>query len=118
MNRKTAMLTSGALVLAMLVAGLAVTLGMTGPTAEARGTHTRRKPIVHTTTQTVTIHRPSSETSAPAGSTVITLPAQPVSTQSAEPSDDGTSFEGSDDGSSDETFIETSDGGEVQAHDD
>ena len=45
--------------LAMLVAGLAVTLGVTGPTADAQRA-ARPSPRVHTTSKTITIHRPAS----------------------------------------------------------
>ena len=81
MHRKTAMLASGAIVLAMLVAGLAVTLGVTGPTADAQ--RARPAPRVHTTTKTITIHR-ASTAAAETPAVIYTTTGATVSTASGE----------------------------------
>jgi hypothetical protein len=56
MNKRSAMLTAGGLVLTLLVAGIAMAMGVTGPTADAKTT-SRAKPIVRTVTRTVTVHQ-------------------------------------------------------------
>ncbi len=70
MNKRSAMLMAAGLVLAMVVAGIAITAGLTGPSASAAAPRAVRhhplKPIVKTVHTTQTVHR-----KAP-GSSVVT----------------------------------------------
>jgi hypothetical protein len=63
MNKRSAVLIAGALVLAMGLAALAVSLGLTGP-APSVAAQGRATPIVRVERRTVTVHR-----QAPAPST-------------------------------------------------
>lgn len=94
MNKRSAMMVAAGLVLAMLVAGMAVAAGFTGPEASAGGSRAttdeiqRREPKVRTITETVTVHRKAEasddDTLAPV--VVTQTPSAPTSTSS--PSDD------------------------------
>jgi len=85
MNRRTAMVTSAGIVIAMLVAGLATTMGLTGPSADARSAGRRPAPRVRTTTETVTIHRKADAPSAaPATYRVVQTAASGASASSLE----------------------------------
>ena len=65
MNKRSAMLIAGGLVLAMGLAALAVSLGITGP-APAVAAQGRATPIVRVERRTVTIHRSADAPSAAA----------------------------------------------------
>lgn len=85
MNRRTAMVTSAGIVIAMLVAGLAMTMGLTGPSADARSAGRRPAPRVRTTTETVTIHRKADAASvAPATYRVVRTAASAARAPSLE----------------------------------
>lgn len=68
MNKRSAMLMAAGLVLTMIVAGVAITAGLTGPSASAaapRAAHHRSpKPIVKTIHKTETVHKKSPQTPA------------------------------------------------------
>ena len=68
MNKRSAMLMAAGLVLTMIVAGVAITAGLTGPSASAaapRAAHHRApKPIVKTIRKTQTVHKKAPQTSA------------------------------------------------------
>ena len=69
MKKRSAMLVAAGLVLAMVVAGLGFTMGLTGPTADAKRVsvgRTSQKPIVHTKTKTITIHKQAESQSSDA----------------------------------------------------
>jgi cell division protein FtsN len=70
MNRRTAMLTAGGLVLAMVVAGVALAMGITGPSQAAanvsEGRHAR-SPIVRTVNRTETVHRQAKSSGSSSG---------------------------------------------------
>jgi hypothetical protein len=62
MNKRSAMLVAAGLVLTLVVGGIAVGVGLTGPeigSARPRSGRERPSPIVKTTTKTVTVHRKS-----------------------------------------------------------
>jgi hypothetical protein len=93
-KKRSAMFVAAGLVLAMVVAGIGFAMGMTGPTADAKKAPlqvkaSKQKPIVHTVTKTITIHKKAKTTDD--GST----PSTPVVVQSTAPgsstSDDTTS---------------------------
>lgn len=94
MNKRSAMMVAAGLVLAMLVAGMAVAAGFTGPEASAGGSRTNgaietREPKVRTITETVTIHRKAKgddDTTAPV--IVTQTPATPA-TSAPDVDDDG-----------------------------
>lgn len=80
MKKRSAMFVAAGLVLAMIVAGVGFAMGMTGPTADAKKVNVqtkRDKPIVHTVTKTITIHKKAKATDD--GSTL----SQPVIYQQA-----------------------------------
>ena len=72
MNKRSAMLMAAGLVLTMIVAGVAITAGLTGPSASAAIPatvhHRAPKPIVKTIRTTRTVHR-----AAPQGGAVATF---------------------------------------------
>jgi hypothetical protein len=75
MNKRSAMFVAAGLVLAMVVAGVAMAMGVTGPSTEAKTARSgRSEPIVKTVTRTVKVHK---EAKADEGGGVIvrTLPA-------------------------------------------
>ena len=61
MNKRSAMLVAAGLVLTLVVGGVAVAVGMTGPEASSAQPkltqHKKNKPIVKTTKKTVTVHK-------------------------------------------------------------
>ncbi|MEX0984163.1 MAG: hypothetical protein WD096_03855 [Actinomycetota bacterium] len=97
MNRRTAMVASGALVIAMLIAGVAVTMGVTGPTARAGGAGRPATPPVRTTTEIVTIHRPAATTSAATATRTI-VPATSTATSTGAPEFEETDDDGEHEG--------------------
>lgn len=105
MNKRSAMMAAAGLVLAMLVAGMAVAAGFTGPEAAASGSKVttgdlqRPEPKVRTITETVTVHRdakPSDETTPPP---VVITQAPSAPTSATTTSDDAyeDDHEGADD---------------------
>lgn len=113
MNKRSAMFVAAGLVVAMLVAGLAMATGVTGPSADAKTTATRRKPVVHTNVKTITVHRKAKATgstgavvyrTSTAGGTTTTTSSASYGDDSFEPGDDGSS-----EGSSSGTFTEPQD---------
>jgi len=115
MNKRSAMFVAAGLVVAMLVAGLAMATGVTGPSADAKTTATRRKPVVHTNVKTITVHRKAKATGSTGAvvyrSTSTAGGTTPTTTSSASYGDD--SFEPGDGGgsgsSSSGTFTEPQD---------
>ncbi|MGZ4131654.1 MAG: hypothetical protein ACXVWF_01285, partial [Actinomycetota bacterium] len=103
------------LVLAMIVAGVGFAMGMTGPTADAKRVNVqtkRDKPIVHTVTKTITIHKKAKATDdGPATSQPVivqqatapttTSSAPTTSTSSSGESENESEHESSDSGSED-----------------
>lgn len=92
MNRRTAMLTAGGLVLAMVVAGVALAMGITGPSQAAahvsKGRHTAN-PIVRTVSRTETVHRQAKSSSG----SVAVVPAAATLSSSSSMDDDATGSE-------------------------
>jgi len=129
MNKRSAMLVAAGLVLTLVVGGVAVAVGMTGPEASSAQPqltqHKKNKPIIKTTKKTVTVHK---KAKAQAG-TVVTVPAASTGTVSSSSagsssgssyddssssgsSSEGTSSEGDhEEGGSDEPSDEPSGGG-------
>jgi hypothetical protein len=73
MNKRSAMLMAAGLVLTMLVGGVAIAVGLTGPAASAAAPrvvkhHRAPKPIIRTIRKTVTVHKKAPQ---PAGSAAI-----------------------------------------------
>ena len=88
MNKRSATLIAASLVGVLAIAGAAFSLGITGPTASAASEQTSTvagKPIVHTHTKTVVVHR---QAATPA----------PVVVQAAPSSSPSASMSGDDDG--------------------
>jgi len=98
MNKRSAMLVAAGLVLTLVVGGVAVAVGMTGPDASSAQPkltqHKKDEPIIKTTKKTVTVHR---KAKAQAGA-VVTVPAASAGTVSS--SSAGSSSGGSYDDSS------------------
>jgi hypothetical protein len=83
MNKRAAMLMAAGLVMTMLVGGVAIAVGLTGPAASAAGPrlvhhHRAPKPIVRTIRKTVTVHRKAHQ-AAPSAGTSFAAPPPPVS---------------------------------------
>ena len=93
MNKRSAMLVAAGLVLTLVVGGVAVAVGMTGPSASSAQPklteHRKNKPIIKTTKKTVTVHK---KAKAQAG-TVVTVPAPSTGTMSS--SGSGSSYDDS-----------------------
>ena len=68
MNKRSAMLMAAGLVLTMIVAGIAITAGLTGPSASAAtpraAHHHAPKPIVKTIHKTETVHKKAPQSPA------------------------------------------------------
>jgi hypothetical protein len=68
MNKRSAMLMAAGLVFTMIVAGIAITAGLTGPSASAAAPRAARqrapKPIVKTIRSTHTVHKKAPQTQA------------------------------------------------------
>ncbi|MGZ4148513.1 MAG: hypothetical protein ACXVQJ_00585 [Actinomycetota bacterium] len=117
MKKRSAMFIAAGLVLAMIVAGVGFAMGMTGPTADAKKAtlHVkakREKPVVHTVTKTITIHKKAKATDdGPATSQPViiqqatapptTSSAPTTSTSSSGESENESEHESSDSGSED-----------------
>ncbi len=92
MNKRSAMLMAAGLVLAMLVGGVAIAVGLTGPAASAATPrvvkhHKAPKPIVKTIRKTVTVHKKSPQVASSGGGSYAAAAASwtaaPVSYASA-----------------------------------
>jgi hypothetical protein len=73
MNRKSALFVAAGMVLTMVVAAAAMTMGIAGPSkADANVARpARQKPIVKTVVDTVTIHKKAKASGATTGTTVV-----------------------------------------------
>ena len=97
MNKRSAMMVAAGLVLAMLVAGMAVAAGFTGPEASASDSRTTtgelepREPKVRTVTETVTIHRTAkaSDDATLAPVVVTPTPTSPSTSEGLDDDEDG-----------------------------
>ena len=118
MNRRSAMLMAVGLVLTLIVGGVAISLGLTGPTSSAATPRVgeqikKQKPIVLTVRDTVTIHKKG--TAAPAvirssgTSTVAGTTGRDDSSEESSSTDDG--YEGSEHEEGDEQDHENEDAG-------
>ena len=90
MKKRSAMFVAAGLVLAMIVAGVGFAMGMTGPTADAKKAplhvKAKQKPIVHTVTKTITIHKKAKASDdGPATSTPVIYQSTAPTTSTAEP---------------------------------
>jgi hypothetical protein len=72
MNKRSAMLVAAGLVLTLIVGGVAIAVGITGPSSSAAATktskhHKHQKPIIKTVRRTVTVHKqaPAAGVAAP-----------------------------------------------------
>jgi len=78
MNKRSAMLMAAGLVLTLIVGGVAMSTGLTGPTPSRAAPRAERRqttaPIVKTVKRTVTVHKQGSATPAPATSTATGSP--------------------------------------------
>jgi hypothetical protein len=74
MNKRSAMVVAGGLVLTMVICAVALTVGIGGASDAATGAGPRagRRPVVKTITNTVKVHRPAPGTPLGGGTTVIT----------------------------------------------
>ena len=114
MNKRSALLLSAGLVLTLIVGGLAVATGLTGPSVSNAVPRAQRssasEPVVRTVRRTVTVHK---KANAKPGQVVrIAAPAATSGTSGTSGSDDTS---GDDDGYDDETKDhEDDDAGEEQ----
>jgi hypothetical protein len=105
MKQRSAMMAAAGLVLALGLAGFGLATGMTGPSADAKAVRPdHRKPIVHTTKRTVTIHKKGEAT---ASAPVVSSTAPSSATASAGSYESG----GDDDTYEHETENESEDSG-------
>ena len=96
MNKRSAMMVAAGLVLSMVVAGMAIASGFTGPEASASGGVStdeirQREPKVRTITETITVHRdakPSDDGSAPAPVVITQAPPAPAASGATSSFDD------------------------------
>jgi hypothetical protein len=113
MNKRSAMFVAGGLVVALFVAGVAMAMGVTGPSADAKTTTSRREPIVQTRTRTVTVHKTANGDDD--GAVIVkTLPADDATTpghDGAYEDDDAYEDHESDDDESDDASEDHEDGG-------
>jgi hypothetical protein len=109
MKQRSAMMVAAGLVLALGLAGFGLATGMTGPSADAKAVHPdHRKPIVHTTRHTVTIHK---EGEASTGSAPVVAATTASSTTS-------TASSGSDESGSDDSYEHESETDDVSGSSD
>jgi hypothetical protein len=89
MKRRSAMLVAAGLVLALAVAGLGFTMGLTGPTADAKRApveKAQREPKVRTITRTITVHKKAKPTQTQGAGTIVVQAAPTTSTSFADSS--------------------------------
>jgi len=109
MNKRSAMLVAAGLVLTLVVGGVAVAVGMTGPSASSaqpKLTHHKNKPIIKTTKKTVTVHKkakaqPGAVVTVPGTYSGTTSSSSGSSSSYDDSSSSGTSY--GDDSSSDDS---------------
>jgi cobalamin biosynthesis protein CobT len=101
MNKRSAMFVAAGLVLSLLVAGVAMSMGVTGPSADAKTVARSQKPIVKTTTRTVTIHK-QAKGEAAAGAVIVRTTDPAGGTVAESGDDDQYESEGMDDESEDQ----------------
>ena len=85
MNKRSAVLIAAGLVLTLAIGGLAVSLGLTGPTPVNAAGPVRPERVVKVESRTVTIHRKAESPSA----ATITLSAPASDPSMGDDSDDG-----------------------------
>ena len=88
MNRRSALMVAAGLILTLVVGGLAVAIGLTGPSVSSAVPRARRaavEPMVRTVKRTVTVHRQADPTTG----TVVQLAASTLPATSSASSDDG-----------------------------
>lgn len=107
MKKRSALMVAAGLVFTLVVGGLAVAIGITGPTVSGGTPRAARsvEPEVRTVKRTVTVHKKAKAD----GSSVVQV-ADPTATPTSSPS-------GSDDGSSDDSSSEDYDSGEHESED-
>ncbi len=93
MNKRSAMMVAAGLVLTLVVGGVAVAVGVVGPSTSAAGPRTvhrqHPKPIVKTKKRTVTIHRSGGVVAVPvATGSSVSSQAAPASGSSGDDSQD------------------------------
>lgn len=97
MNKRSAMLVAAGLVLTLIVGGVAVAVGLTGPASSAaapRITHKQkaRKPIVKTIKRTVTVHKQAPAAAVAAPAVTYTSSAAPTSASYSGSTSSGSSY--------------------------
>jgi hypothetical protein len=96
MNKRSAMLVAAGLVLTLVVGGVAVAVGMTGPSASSAQPkltqHKKNKPIIKTTKKTITVHK---KAKARPGAVVTVPGTYSGTTSSSSGSTSGSSYDDS-----------------------
>jgi hypothetical protein len=124
MNKRSAMFVAAGLVLSLLVAGIAMGMGVTGPSADAKTMSAKgQKPIVKTVTRTVTVHKKEKADGTVGAVIVKTLPASgstssPSGQTSAGGYEDDDQYESDEHESEDHTESEDPAGSEHESDDD
>ncbi|MGZ8629482.1 MAG: hypothetical protein ACXWZF_00740 [Actinomycetota bacterium] len=121
MNKRSALMVAAGLILTLVVGGLAVAIGLTGPSVSSavpRAGRTTPEPVVRTVKRTVTVHKEAE----PQHAGVVQVPASvvPAASSSTSVSDDssgGYEEHENEDGSEDHSEGEHG-GGEGGAEDD
>ena len=87
MNKRSAMVVAGGLVLTMVICAVALTLGIGGASDAAVGAGPRagRRPVVKTITNTVKVHRSAPRTPLGGGTTTVITSGGDAGTSSAAP---------------------------------
>jgi hypothetical protein len=108
MNKRSAVLVAAGLVFTLAIGGLAVSLGLTGPTPVDAAGSVRPERVVKVERRTVTIHRKAD----PASASTIVLSAPASNAAAGDDSDDGYESE-----HESESFEDLEDFGEVESED-
>ena len=88
MNKRSALMVAAGLILTLVVGGLAVAIGLTGPSVSSAVPRERRaavEPMVRTVRRTVTVHKQAD----PTRGTVVQLAASTLPAASSASNDDG-----------------------------
>jgi hypothetical protein len=104
MNRRSAVMLAGGLVLTLIVGGLAVATGLTGPAVSDAETLTggaSAEPIVRTVRRTVTVHKKAD--AAPGEVVQAGAPSRSTDVGSASAAGEGEDFDDGDDSHEDES---------------
>jgi hypothetical protein len=104
MNRRSAVMLAGGLVLTLIVGGLAVATGLTGPAVSDAETLTgggSAEPIVRTVRRTVTVHRKAD--AVPGEVVQVQAPSQSTDRSSASAASEGEDSDDGDDSHEDES---------------